>query len=110
RSARPPLSAEDRRAFFRRYAGGLVPLIAMFLLVTTLRSIRSDFAPEIWRSLGVTTTPALFSYSELWVGLSVTLATGAAVWMRDNYRAFQLALATCVAGLGVLLMATLGQH
>ncbi|MCA9134463.1 MAG: hypothetical protein KDA45_14940, partial [Planctomycetales bacterium] len=54
RSVRPPLSADDRRAFVRRYAGGLIPLLLMFLLVTVTRSIRSDFAPEIWTSLGVT--------------------------------------------------------
>ncbi len=110
RSQRTPLTSSERYAFFRRYAWGLVPLLAMFLLVTVLRSIRSDFAPDIWNSLGVKTTPELFSYSELWVGLAVTLANGAAVLVVDNYRAFRLALATCVAGFILMLLATVGQH
>ncbi len=110
RSERPPLNSRDRRAFFRKYARGLVPLLVMFLLVTVLRSIRSDFAPEIWTSLGVTTSPELFSYSELWVGLGVTLANGAAVLISNNYRAFQAALLTSTLGLILLLGAAVGQQ
>ncbi|QDV27805.1 DUF5690 family protein [Aureliella helgolandensis] len=110
RSERLPLTSQERRAFFMRHAWGLTPLLMMFLLVTVLRSIRSDFAPQIWESLGVTTTPEIFSYSEIWVGLAVTLANGAAALVSDNYRGFKLALATCTAGFIILLLSTLGQH
>ncbi len=82
----------------------------MFLLVTVLRSIRSDFAPEIWTSLGVETTPALFSLSEMWVGLFVTIASGVAVLISDNLRAFRFALASGIIGFIILLVATLGQQ
>ena len=40
-------------AFFRRYAVGLTLLVLVYLLITILRSVRADFAPEIWRGLGV---------------------------------------------------------
>ena len=110
RSERPLLTADDRRNFIRRYAGGLVPLLVMFLLVTILRSIRSDFAPEIWTSLGVETTPAIFSWSEIWVGILVTLASGVAVLISDNFRAFRFALISCIVGFCVLLLATIGQQ
>lgn len=110
RSERVPLNAAERRAFFSRYAGGLIPLLMMFFLISLLKSIRSDFMPDIWKSLGITASPELFSYSELLVGLTVTLANGAAVLVINNYRAFQLALATCIAGCVVLLIATLGEQ
>lgn len=110
RSERPLLTADHRRVFVSRYAWGLVPLLLMFLLVTVLRSVRSDFAPEIWTSLGVETTPELFSYSEICVGLFVTLASGVAVLISDNFRAFRFALASCVVGFIILLMATMGQQ
>ncbi len=110
RSERTPLNATERRAFFWKYAGGLIPLLIMFLLVTVLRSIRSDFAPAIWESLGVTTTPELFSYSEMWVGLGVTLANGISVLVADNYRAFRLALWVCIIGFVILLLASFGQQ
>lgn len=110
RSERHTLNSHDRRSFFNKYAGGLIPLLLMFLLVTVVRSIRSDFAPEIWKSLGVTTTPELFSYSEMWVGLAVTLGNGAAILISNNYRAFRFALGTCVVGFIILILATAGQH
>lgn len=110
RSERPLLTANDRRNFVNRYAVGLVPLLIMFLLITVLRSVRSDFAPEIWTSLGVETTPRLFSFSEMWVGLLVTLASGIAIFISDNHRAFRFALLTCVAGFVVLLSAAIGQQ
>lgn len=110
RSERLPLTAPQRREFFVKYAPGLIPILLMFFLVTVVRSVRSDFAPEIWTSLGVATKPSIFSYSEMWVGLGVTLANGAAVLVSDNYRAFRIALATCVCGFLVMLMATAGEH
>lgn len=110
RSERHTLTSHDRWSFFNKYAGGLVPLLLMFLLVTVVRSIRSDFAPEIWKSLGVTTTPELFSYSEMWVGLAVTLGNGCAILIANNYRAFKFAMGTCVVGFLILLLATVGQH
>lgn len=110
RSERPPLDASARYAFVSKHAVGLVPILIMFLLVTILRSIRSDFAPEIWTSLGVATKPAIFSYSEMWVGLAVTIINGAAVWLRDNYHAFLAALATCIVGFVILLGATFAQQ
>lgn len=109
RSERPLLTPADRRRFIRRYAGGLIPLVTMYLLVTVVRSVRSDFAPEIWAGLGVETTPELFSYSEIWVGLLVTLSSGISVWIIDNRRALRTALNMCIVGFVVLLLATLGQ-
>jgi len=109
RSERPLLTPDDRRRFIRRYAWGLIPLMLMYLLVTVVRSVRSDFAPEIWIGLGVETTPELFSYSEIWVGLLVTLSSGISVLIIDNRRALRAALNICIVGFVVLLLATLGQ-
>jgi hypothetical protein len=47
RSARTPMNGTERWSFFRRYAAGLTLLVLMFLLITILRSVRADFAPEI---------------------------------------------------------------
>lgn len=105
RSVRAPLQAAERQAFVAKHAWGLLPIIVMFLLVTVLRSIRSDFAPEIWSSLGVDAKPELFSYTEIWVGLLVTLVNGAAVLISDNYRALRAAVLTSVLGFSVLLAA-----
>ncbi len=110
RSERKPIDANERRSFVKKYAPGLIPILIMFLLVTVVRSIRSDFAPEIWSSLGVDAKPAIFGLSEFWVGLGVTLVNGAAVLIANNYRAFRTALGVSVFGLSIMLFATVGQH
>ena len=108
RSVRAPIQAADRKAFVSKHALGLLPILVMFLLVTVLRSIRSDFAPEIWTSLGVDAKPELFSYTEIWVGLMVTLVNGAAVLVSDNYRALRAAVLVSVLGFVVLFAAVYG--
>ncbi|HBE70091.1 MAG TPA: hypothetical protein DDW52_18240 [Planctomycetaceae bacterium] len=110
RQKREPLNRQQRWDFIRRNATGLIPILIMFLMVTIVRSIRSDFAADIWASMGVARKPQIFTYSEIWVGLAVTIANGAAVLIVSNYRAFQVALAICVGGLAILLGATVLRH
>ncbi|MCY2968300.1 MAG: DUF5690 family protein, partial [Planctomycetota bacterium] len=103
RSERLTMNRDDRWSFLRRHAMGLAPLVVMYLLVTVVRSLRADFAPEIWRGLGVSGVPAVFTQSEILVMLGVLAVNGGAVLIRDNSRAFLVSLATC--GLGFVLIA-----
>ncbi len=103
RSERTPMSGVERRSFFRRYAPGLVLLVTVYLLITVLRSVRADFAPEVWRGLQGEVPAGTFARSEAAVGLGVILLSGSAVLIRDNRRAFGYAMVLSVAG--ALLMA-----
>jgi hypothetical protein len=109
RSVRIPMNAADRSRFFARYAGGLSLLVLLYLLITILRSIRADFAPEIWRGLGTAQQPSVFTSSEMLVALGVMLVNGLSVLIVDNRRAFFVALGTCGAGLALLAVAVAGQ-
>lgn len=109
RSRRTTMNHADRWGFLSRYAVGLVPLLLMYLVVTILRSVRSDFAPEIWRGLGTTVVPSTFAYSEMIVALGILLLSGAAVLITDNRRAFLSALATCGLGFGLLAVALIAR-
>lgn len=109
RTARPPMGAAERRAFLARHAGVLVPLVVLYLLVTVLRSVRGDFAPELWSDLGSPAVPGTFSRSETWVALVVLLAGGATVTIGDNRRAFLASLGFCGAGLAAIAAALAGQ-
>ena len=108
RSVRTPMTRADRRQLFRRYAPGLVMLVAMYLLVTILRSLRADFAPELWKSLGYENPKWLFTLTELLVGFGVLVATGAAVLIRDNRTAFFASLVTSAVGFGLVAVALAG--
>jgi len=103
RSARVTMNRSERWDFLGRNAFGLIPLVLMYLFVTIVRSIRADFAPEIWRGLGITAVPSTFSHSEMLVAFGVLAVNGGAVLIRDNRRALFASLATC--GLGLVLLA-----
>ncbi len=110
RTERQTLNRSQRWSLYGRYAGGLTLLVAMYLLVTVMRSVRADFAPEIWRALGTTTAPDIFTQSELLVTLGVLLVNGLAVCIRNNRIAFFVALATCCAGFLLTGVALVGQQ
>ncbi len=110
RTARHTLNRAQRWALYGRYATGLSLLIIMYLLVTVMRSLRADFAPELWRSLGEPAAPALFTHSETVVALSVLLVCGCAVRIRDNRLAFFASLATSLLGFLLIPIALVGQQ
>jgi hypothetical protein len=107
RSERAPMSGRERRDFFLRYATGLTLLVLVFVLVTILRGVRADFAPEIWNGLQGTVAPEVYTWSEIAVAAGVLLLTGSVVLIQDNRRAFFAGLALALGG-AVLVMAALG--
>jgi hypothetical protein len=102
RAERAPMSRAERRAMFRRHAPGLIAITLAYLLVTVLRSMRADFAPEIWAGLGDKVQPGVFTRSEMIVALGVLAVNGFVVLVRDNRRAFFLGLGTSLAGLALI--------
>ena len=109
RSERAPMNGAERWDFFRRYAAGLTLLVLVYLLITILRSVRADFAPEIWIGLlGTAAPPAIFTQSEFVVGAGVLLLNGSAVFIHDNRKAFFSGLALAVGGTALVGVALLG--
>jgi uncharacterized protein DUF5690 len=108
RSRRAPMTGEDRRQLFMKYATGLTLLVGVYLLMTILRSVRADFAPEIWKGFGHPVPPSLFAQSETWVMFGVVLINGLAVFILDNRRAFFAAMAASVTGFCLVALALIG--
>ena len=102
RSERAPMNRAERWAMFCRHAPGLVGISVAYLLITVLRSMRADFAPELWAALGVKVEASVFTRSELFVALGVLAINGFIVLVRDNRKAFFLALSLALAGLGLI--------
>jgi hypothetical protein len=110
RTARYQLNRSERWSLYGRYAGGLTLLVAMYLLLTVLRSVRADFAPELWRGLGEPAAPSMFTRSELFVTLGILVASGCTVLVRDNRAAFFVSLGTCCTGFLLIIAALVGQQ
>jgi hypothetical protein len=110
RSLRVPMPAKARSVFFMKYAPGLAGIAIVYLFATLLRSIRADFAPELWKGLGFRQTPELFTQSELLVSSGVVIINGLAIFILNHYKAFRFSMLTCLGGFIILLSSVLGLH
>ena len=108
RSERTPMNAKARWNFFVKYAPGLGGIIVIYLFVTLLRSVRADFAPELWKGLGYQKTPAVFTQSELLVSFGVVMISGLAIFISHHYTAFRFSLLTCLGGFIILPLSVWG--
>jgi hypothetical protein len=108
RSERTPMSASERREFFGRYAVGLTLLVSVYLLVTVLRSVRADFAPEIWRGLQASVPADVFAWSEAAVAAPVLLLIGSTVLIHNHRLAFFASLGLAFAGAVLIVAAVVG--
>ena len=87
--------------------------MVMFMLITVLRSIRSDYAAEIWSGLlgeKVATPPQVFTTSEIVVALMVMVANGLCFLIKDNRRAFFAGLAIGGFGTALIVASVAGLH
>jgi hypothetical protein len=110
RSERSPMTGRERLEMLRRHGFALLAVLLGYLLLTVLRSVRADFAPEIWQSLGFGSRPGIFTRSEFWVGLAVIAINGAVFLVRDNRRAFFISLWICAGGLLLALGSIAAWH
>jgi hypothetical protein len=108
RAPRPPIDAATRRALAGRYLAGLALVVVVFTAVTILRSIRDDFAPELFRGLGEPPKLGAFARADLWVALGVMAVSGCGILVRDNRTAFLGSLTVCAAGCILLAVAAVG--
>ncbi|MDK1312049.1 DUF5690 family protein [Pseudoalteromonas ardens] len=88
RQARAPMNAQQRLAFFLRYAPGILLLITSFLLFTGLRDFRDNFSAEIWQALGHGEEPAIFAYAGIRIAGVVLFVLAAMVMIKNNTSAF----------------------
>lgn len=84
RTKRAPMDAPARRAFFRRYAGGLVALTAGYMALTAYRDFRDNFARELWDALGYGKEPAILTTAEIPVALGSLLVVALMMGIRSN--------------------------
>lgn len=109
RSKRSPMNGEQRRAFWRRHALGLTGLLSIYVLLTLIRSLRDDFAIEIWSELGVENEPTVFARSEFWVMIGVVIVSGLTSLIRNNRIAFLSSIALLTTGFAIVVAAVAGQ-
>jgi hypothetical protein len=98
RTHREPMGPDERRAFVRRYAFGLVLLVIMYFFLTAYRDFRDNYAAEIWADLGRGDQAAVFTITELPIALSVMVVLGMLYLVKDNRRGLMLTYVIMASG------------
>lgn len=106
RGERPAMTRKDRRAFWRKHWPVLTGLIAVYVVLTMLRSLRDDFAVEIWAELGQPESTGVFALCETVVMCLVILLCGATALLRSNTSALFTSLGLVLFGFCLVLLAT----
>ena len=102
------MTGVERWDFFRRHAVGLILVLLIYLLITILRSVRTDFRPQIWNGLQAKVSSHVFAMSETAVAAGVLFLIGTAVLIRDNWRAFSAGMVLAFGGAIVVVVSLLG--
>ncbi len=106
RTVRVPMMATERRAFFWRFALGLVLLVMVYSLLTAYRDFRDGFMAEFWIELRGPDHSVSFSQTEAPVSVAVLLLLMLLVLVRNNLSALMINHAAIASGFAILGIAT----
>ena len=109
RSERAPMDRESRIAFFKHFSGGLIPLTALYVLLTAYRDFRDNFSVEIWKELGYSKSEvtALLAGSELPVTIGVLGILALLMVIKNNQKALMAVHLIMMSGTALVGISTL---
>lgn len=110
RAPRPPMTRQQRFALFREFAPGLLALIGVYMAIAAYRDFRDNFAVELWAALGEGGNPAILATAEIPIAIGCLAIVSAAMWIRDNARAFWLTHGIVFAGGAILVVSTMAMQ
>jgi MFS family permease len=88
RSARTPMSKEDKRKVLRDYGLGLLGFIVIYALLATMRDFRDNFSVEIWKEIEVKWNKAVFAQTETISGFIVLMVLASLSLIKSNIKGF----------------------
>ncbi|MEZ6129899.1 MAG: DUF5690 family protein [Planctomycetaceae bacterium] len=109
RSERSVMTRTERGQFFLAYLPGLSMLLLVYIGLTVIRTMRDDFAVEIWQAQGVEKQPEVFAQSEIVVAIAATLINALAICIVGNLAALTAATVLMCSGFVVVAVAAIGQ-
>lgn len=87
RTKREPMNAAQRKAFFYKFAPGLILLVGVYTVLTAFRDFRDSFQNEILAHVGIVDQPEIFTKTETPVTLAVLVLLGFIMLLKDNRKA-----------------------
>lgn len=106
RKERVPMDASDRKRFFGMYSVSIILFVVIYLLLTIIRTIRDNFAVEIWQGLGFSESSSIYTTTELPVTIVILVVVGLLYIIKDNIRALNINILMLASGVILLLLST----
>ena len=104
RTKRTPMNAQERWAFFRTFAPGIILMTLVYIALNAYRDFRDNFAVEIWKDLGYAEQPEMLTYSEVPIAIVVLIIIAAMIFVQNHRLVFYTNLVVIgLGGLTVLL-------
>lgn len=105
RAKRVPMNRQERIAFFKSFAPGIVLVTIIYVAINAYRDFRDNFAVEIWAALGYAEQPEMLTYSEVPIALLVLVIVSMMIFLKNNRTAFYSNMVAIFLG-GVIVLST----
>ncbi|WP_420553013.1 DUF5690 family protein [Tenacibaculum aiptasiae] len=106
RTVRKPLDKTERKRLFKKFAIPLTLIVFFFMLLTSIRDFRDNFAREIWDALGYEDA-SIYSISEIPIAITVLIVLGFIGSVTKNFKAFMYYHYVLIIGCTSIIISTL---
>lgn len=106
RSSRPAMGKAERRALLKTHWMSISLFVLFYILLTTIRDIRDNYAVELWASMDYSESSSVLISSELPIALVILIALGLLYRINDHYKALLTYLLISTGGMIILLLST----
>ncbi|KAB1159856.1 hypothetical protein F7018_05960 [Tenacibaculum aiptasiae] len=106
RTVRKPLDKTERKRLFKKFAMPLTLIVFFFMLLTSIRDFRDNFAREIWDALGYEDA-SIYSISEIPIAITVLIVLGFIGSVTKNFKAFMYYHYVLIIGCTSIIISTL---
>lgn len=107
RAERLPMSKSERKAFMREFGLGMVLFVVSYCILTAYREFRDNFMPEMFRELGFTAKPELFTQTEIPIAIAILLIMAGMQWVKNHRKAFNIIQGLLLFGAVIIAVGTL---
>ena len=91
RTKRISMKAIDRKNLLKQYLPGIIAFVVIYLFATIFRDIRDNFSADMWKEMGYSTRPAIFTQTEIPITIFILIIMGAVVLIKNSFKALMVA-------------------
>ncbi len=91
RTKRIPMTGTDRKKLLKQYLPGIIAFVVIYLFATIFRDIRDNFSADMWKEMGYTSSPSIFTQTETPITIFILIIMGAVVLIKNSFKALMVA-------------------